>query len=84
MNDFDELDEASYSFFERLLLLICRFEFILYLVLVVESMLLLLAILSFIFADLDASTEVVLLLDFVLLAIAIVPTAVGLVLCNRR
>lgn len=79
-----ELDEASNSLIERLLLIVCRFNFILYIALVLESMLLLLATLSLLFGSLDSESELILRLDFALLAIVMIPTVGGIVFCKRR
>jgi len=52
-------------------------------VLILELMLLLLSVLSALFADLDADTRTVLILDFVLLGGAITITVGGIALCQR-
>lgn len=80
----DELDDASYTLIERLLIIVCRFNFILYIALVLESMLLLLATLSLLFGNLDSESELILQLDFLLLVILMIPTVGGIVFCKRR
>lgn len=78
-----DLEEATYSFPERFLLLVCQYQIFLYMALVVESMLLSLALLSWLVADLSPASATVLLIDFVLLGFALALTIGGLVACNR-
>lgn len=82
--DRPDLEEASYSFSERFLLVVCQYQVFLYVALVLESMLLFLAVLSLLFADLDRAAATVLFIDFVLLGVVIALTVAGLVACNRR
>lgn len=79
-----DLEEASYSFPERFLLLVCQYQIFLYMALVLEAMLLSLAVLSWLFADLDAGSATVLLVDFVLLGVCLTLTIAGLAACARR
>lgn len=79
-----DLEEASYSFPERFLLLVCQYQIFLYMALVLESMLLSLAVLSWLFADLSAGSATVLLIDFALLGVCLTLTLAGLVACTRR
>jgi hypothetical protein len=83
MRDLDELEETPDTFVDRFVLLVCEFNFLLYIVLILELMLLLLSVLSALFADLDADTRTVLILDFVLLGGAITITVGGIALCQR-
>lgn len=78
------LEDASYSFSERFLMLVCQYQVFLYMALVLESILLLLAMLSFLAADLDQASATVLFIDFVLLGVVMALTVAGLVACNRR
>lgn len=71
------------TFRERLLGNICQYDFALYIVLVLEIMLLLLSILSYLFADLNRETEMILILDFVLLGVAFSITTGLIFLCRR-
>lgn len=82
--DRPDLEEASYSFSERFLLVVCQYQVFLYVALVLESMLLFLAVLSLLFADLGRAAATVLFIDFVLLGVVIALTVAGLVACNRR
>jgi len=84
MRDLDELEETENSFLDRLVLLVCEFNFLLYMALILELMLLLLATLSALFAELSEQTQIVLLLDFLLLGVTIALTVGGIVLCQRR
>jgi hypothetical protein len=79
-----EIEEASYSFSERFLLVVCQYQVYLYMALVLESMLLFLAILALFFADLNQASAIVLFMDFVLLGVVMALTVAGLVVCNRR
>lgn len=79
-----DLEEASYSFSERFLLLVCQYQIFLYVALVLESMLLSLAVLSWLFADLSEASATVLFIDFVLLGVCMALTVGGLVVCTRR
>lgn len=78
-----ELEEASYSYTERFLLIVCQYQIFLYMILVVASMLLFLAILSFVFADLDEAGRIVLYIDFLLIGVVMGLSIAGLVVCNR-
>ena len=80
----DEVRERSDSFFDRFLMTVCQFNYLLYMALTLESMLLLLAILSFLFSDPPPQTQTVLLLDFALLGVAVAVTLGGLYVCSRR
>jgi hypothetical protein len=82
--ELDELEDASYSFRERLLTTMCGYQFLLYMAFVLEMMLITLAVLSALFADLKPETQIILLVDFVLLGVATVPTVGLIVFCNRR
>jgi|GEM_PF-3720619 len=82
--DLNELEEASYSFPERILLNLCQFTYILYIAFVLEMMLLVLAVLSLLFGAHNRASQTILLLDFVLLGLATVPTVLLIVACNRR
>lgn len=76
------MKEASFA--QRVIGNICEYDFVLYWALVFEIVLLLFATMAFVFGDLDRQTELVLLLDFVLLGIVLAVT-VGLIrLCGRR
>lgn len=79
-----ELEDASYSFPERFLLIVCQYQVFLYMALVFESMLLFLAVLSLLFADLNQAAATMLFIDFVLLGLVLALTVAGLVLCNRQ
>jgi hypothetical protein len=79
-----EIEEASYSFSERFLLVVCQYQVYLYMALVLESMLLFLAILALFFADLNQASAIVLFMDFVLLGVVMALTVAGLVVCNRQ
>lgn len=79
-----DLEDASYSSSERFLLVVCQYQIFLYMALVLESMLLLLALLSLLFADLDQASATILVIDFVLLGGVMAPTAAGIIVCNRR
>jgi len=75
--------DASYSFPRRVLIRICEYDFFLYLAFVLEVILLLFALLSFLFANLDAETWTILMIDFALLGVTL-GTTIGLInLCGR-
>ena len=76
------MKEASFG--QRVLGNICEYDFLLYWALIFEIVLLLFATIAFVFGDLDRETELILLLDFVLLGFVLAVT-VGLIrLCGRR
>jgi len=72
------------GFRDRLLSTICAYDALLYAAVILEVVLLLFASLSFLFGSLSRETRWILYLDFVLLGVAIVPTASLLYLCARQ
>jgi len=83
LDDLDDLDEASYPLHVRFTMVVCQNAFVLYIAFVAEMMLLTFAVFAAVFADLDPGGRTVLLLDFALLAVAIVPTVAFLIVCSR-
>lgn len=79
-----DVDDASLTFLERFTIIVCRYNFVIMMAFVLETMLWALAILSYLFGDLDRGSRVVLLINFVLLGVATSITVGGLYLCNRR
>lgn len=75
---------TSRSFRDRLLSNVCRYDFVLYMAFVFQVVLLLFAVLSYLFADLDAETQAILLIDFVLLGVAFALTVALIFVCRRR
>lgn len=84
MANTDELDESSGGFARRLSILVCSQIHILALAFVFEIIMLLLAVLSLLFGDLDTETQTVLMLDFILLGIVTIPTAAAILFCTRQ
>lgn len=78
-----DVEEASYSYRERFLLKICQYQFVLYMALVLEMMVLSLAVMSLLFGRLDEATQLILLFDFIILGVLIVPTVGGIYVCSR-
>lgn len=76
------MDEASFR--QRVLGNVCQYDFLLYWVFVFEVVLGLFALTSYAFADLDRGTELILLIDLVLLGLVISGTVGILLLCRRR
>lgn len=70
-------------FRERLQSTVRQYDFVLYLVLVFEILLFLFAILAYLFAELNAETRSILVLDFVLLGVLLIVTA-GLIRFSHR
>lgn len=62
---------------------VAQHDYLLYLSLVIEIPLLLLAILSFLFADHDRSTQTILLIDFAILGVLLGLTTTLLYLCRQ-
>lgn len=72
------------AFRGRFMRTVCQHDYLMYLAFTFEVMLLLLAVLSFLYADLDRSTRSILILDFVLLG-GLFTGTVGLIyVCNSR
>ena len=76
--------DASPSFRERFLRNICQYDFVMYLAFVVEVILLLFALMSYLFADLDKETETILTIDFLLLGTTFAVTVGFIYICSRR
>lgn len=76
--------DADYSFPRRVLHVFCRNDHVLYMVLVLQLMLLLLAVLSAVFGDLDESGRAILLIDFLILIATTIPVVGVIVLCRRQ
>lgn len=72
------------SFRDRLLGNVCQYDYLMYIVLVLEILLLLLALLSYLFADLNDETRAILLLDFVLLGILFAGTVLVIKVCGSH
>lgn len=72
------------TFRQRLVSNICQYDFMLYIVFIIEVVLLLFAVLSYLFADLDPGTHTILLIDFFLLGVAFLLTFGLIVVCNKR
>lgn len=70
----EEIEDADEGLLQRILYLICSQSHILIIAFAFQMMLLTLAIMSALFADLNSATQIVLVIDFVLLAVAIAPT----------
>lgn len=79
-----ELDESSAGLARRLSILVCSQIHILALAFVFEVIMLLLAVLSWLFGDLNTATRTVLLLDFILLGVVTVPTGGAILFCTRK
>jgi len=75
---------SSTTFRERFLRNICQYDFAIYLAFVVEVVILLFSLLSFLFADLDTETGTILFIDFVLLGSALAVTVGFLYICSQR
>lgn len=76
------MEEASFR--QRVLGNICQYDFILYWALLIEIVLILFALLSYSLGNPDRPTELILLIDFVLLAL-VTGATVGIIrLCGRR
>lgn len=71
------------SFRDRLLGIICQYDFMLYIMLIFEIMLLLLGLFSYLFADLNQETQTILMLDFALLGIIFGGTVLLIYLCGK-
>lgn len=71
------------SFGERWIANISRYSYVLYLALVLEFLLLVLSVASFVGGDHDEATRTILLLDFALIGVAIALTAGIILLCRR-
>jgi len=84
MSNVDKLDDASSGLFRRISTLVCAQQHVLALAFAFEMAMLSLAVLSLLFGDLNAATKTVLLLDFALLTVVIVPTAGFLIHCLRK
>jgi hypothetical protein len=78
------VSEHSDAFGGRLLKLVCQYDYVLYLAFVLEVMLLLFGLMSFLFAELDEETETILILDFILLGGLLVGTLSLIYVCKRR
>ncbi|MFC4247771.1 hypothetical protein ACFOZ7_12505 [Natribaculum luteum] len=78
------MEEPSVSVAERWMDLVCRFNFVLYLALILEGLFLLLSVASAISGPQDHRTRTILLLNFVLLGIAMTVTVGLLYLCRRH
>lgn len=77
-SDLHAKNEASFR--QRVLGNVCQYDFVLYWVLLIEIVLILFAVLSYPFGDPDRATEMILLIDFVLLALVTAAT-VGIIRC---
>jgi hypothetical protein len=64
--------------------LVCGFRTYLAYLLVLETVLLVLSLFSFLYVEPDTAAFVLLQIDFILLAVTLVPTVLALVLCDRR
>lgn len=84
MSNPDGLDDASTGLRRRVSILICSQIHVLALAFVFEMIMLLLAILSLLFGDLNTATRTVLILDFALLGAVIIPTGGLLLHCSRK
>jgi len=84
LDDLDELEEASYPLRLRFVMVVCQYSFLLYIALVLEMMLLTFAVFAAVFAEQGPAGATILLIDFVLLGVATVPTVGFLIVCNRR
>lgn len=71
------------TFHDRLMGRVCQYDFALYIAFIFEIVLLLLAGLSYLFANLNRETEQILLLDFALLGVAFALTTALIYLCRR-
>lgn len=71
------------TFRRRLLKSVCQHDYLMYLAFTFEVMLLVLAVLSFLYADLDEATRTILLIDFVLLGGLLVVTVALIYGCHR-
>jgi hypothetical protein len=78
------MSDPAPRFRTRFLNIVCRYDFVFYLLFVFEVLLLLLSVLSLAFADLDAETRAVLVLDFVLLGPTLALTVGAIAVCARR
>lgn len=83
MGSADGLDDASGGFVRRVSGVICSQAHVLGLAFVFAAVLLLLAVMSALFGDLNPATSTILLLDFVILGLVILLTG-GLILHCRR
>ncbi|WP_436927520.1 hypothetical protein [Halosimplex amylolyticum] len=81
-----ELDEelSSYSYKDRLLWIVCGHTTLLLAAFVLQVMLLVLSVLSFLFVSHDPQTAAILQLDFLLLGMTMFVTVTLLLLCARQ
>lgn len=80
----EELEKTEEGFVDRLMYKVCAQSYLLVIAFAFEMMLLVLALMSALFGNLNTATETILLLDFLLLGIAIVPTGGLLWYCQMK
>lgn len=76
------MQEASFP--QRVAGNICQYDFILYWVLIIEVVLLLFALLSALFGNLDKGTQTILILDFLMLGFVTAATLGLIYFCGKR